>query len=81
MNYEIEFKMIEIRDLSKIQRNRIVQDDTITREQTEDVTNEYCKEIMHQVEKLLDSDCKIKYNGCIDRIGNFIFIVLHDDVE
>lgn len=81
MNYEIEFKMIEIKDLSKIQRNRIVQDDTITREQTEDVTNEYCKEIMHQVEKLLDSDCKIKYNGCIDRIGNFIFIVLHDDVE
>lgn len=81
MNYEIEFKMIEIRDLSKIQRNRIVQDDTITRDQTEDVTNEYCKEIMNQVEKLLDSDCKIKYNGCIDRIGNFIFIVLHDDVE
>ena len=83
MNYEIEFKMIEIRDLSKIQRNKIVQDDTFNTkiEQTEDVADEYCREIMDQVETLMGSDCKLKYNGCIDRIGNFVFAVLHDDVE
>ena len=83
MNYEIEFKMIEIRDLSKIQRNKIVQDDTFNTkiEQTEDVADEYCREIMDQVETLMDSDCKFKYNGCIDRIGNFVFAVLRDDVE
>lgn len=83
MNYEIEFKMIEIRDLSKIQISKIVQDDTFNTkiEQTEDVADEYCREIMDRVESLLDSDCKIKYSGCFDRIGNFVFAVLHDDVE
>lgn len=83
MKYEIEFKMIDIKDLSKIQKIKIVQKDIFNTkiEQIIDMADEYCKEKMEQVEELFDSVCKIKYNGCIDRIGNFVFVVLHDDVE
>lgn len=61
MSYEIEFKMIEIRDLSKIQKIQLVKDDIF--------------------ETLLSPDCKVKYIGCTDRIGNFEFRVTHNDVE
>lgn len=48
MNYEIEFKMIEIKDLSKIQKRKMVKDDIFGAdvEQVEDIADEYCKDIM-----------------------------------
>ena len=80
MNYEIEFKMIEIRDLSKIQKIQLVKDDIFETE-VEDIADAYCQEIMARIETLLSPDCKVKYIGCTDRIGNFEFKVTHNDVE
>ena len=83
MNYEIEFKMIEIKDLSKIQKRKMVKDDIFEAdvEQVEDIADEYCKDIMARIEALSAPDCKVKYIGCTDRIGNFEFKVTHNDVE
>lgn len=48
MHYEIEFKMIEIKDLSKIQKRKMVKDDIFEADvaQVEDIADEYCKYIM-----------------------------------
>lgn len=83
MNYEIEFKMIEIKDLSKIQKRKMVKDDIFEAdvEQVEDIADEYCQGIMARIETLFGSDCKVKYIGCTDRIGNFEFKVSYKDVE
>lgn len=83
MNYEIEFKMIEIKDLSKIQKRKIVKDDIFEAdvEQVEDIADVYCQGIMARIETLFGSDCKVKYIGCTDRIGNFEFKVSCKDVE
>lgn len=83
MNYEIEFKMIEIKDLTKIQKRELVKDDIFEAdvEQVEDIADEYCKGIMARIETLLGLDCKVKYVGCTDRIGNFEFKVSCNDVE
>ena len=83
MNYEIEFKMIEIKDLSKIQKRKIDKDDIFEAdvEQVEDIADVYCQGIMARIETLFGSDCKVKYIGCTDRIGNFEFKVSYKDVE
>ena len=83
MNYEIEFKMIEIKDLSKIQKRKMVKDDIFEAdvEQVEDIADEYCQGIMARIETLFGSECKVKYIGCTDRIGNFEFKVSYKDVE
>lgn len=36
---------------------------------------------MNQLQNLLASDCKVKYIGCTDRIGNYEFKVAHNDIE
>ena len=83
MDYEIEFKMVEIKDLSKIQRSVVVEDHdwgtNVT--ETQDLSDEYCKDKMKQVENLFDSECQVKYEGCIERIGNYVFNVLHSDTK
>ena len=83
MIYEIEFIMIEIKDLSKIQKRKMIKDDIwgADVEQVEDIADEYCKDIMVGIETLLAPDCKVKYIGCTDRIGNFEFKVSCNDVE
>lgn len=83
MNYEIEFKMIEIKDLSKIQKRKMGKDDIFEAdvEQVEDIADEYCQGIMARIETLFGPDCKVKYIGCTDRIGNFEFKVSYKDVE
>lgn len=83
MNYEIEFKMIEIKDLSKIKKRKMVKDDIFEAdvEQVEDIADEYCQGIMARIETLFGSECKVKYIGCTDRIGNFEFKVSYKDVE
>lgn len=79
MNYEIEFKMIEIKDLSKIQKRKMVKDDIFEAdvEQVEDIADEYCKDIMARIETLLAPDCKVKYGniGEVDgyRKGRYLF--------
>lgn len=83
MNYEIEFKMIEIKDLSKIQKRKKVKGDIFEGyvKQVEDIADEYCKDIMARIEISFAPNCKVKYIGCTDRIGNFEFKVSYNDVE
>lgn len=83
MDYEIEFKMIEIKDISKIQKRERVKDSALGTETTQisNITDEYCKLVMNQVGLLMDLEHQIKYIGCIDRIGNFEFSIAHDTIE
>lgn len=48
MGYEIEFKMIEIKDISKIQKRERVKDSALGTETTQisNITDEYCKLVM-----------------------------------
>lgn len=83
MDYEIEFKMIEIKDISKIQKRERVKDSALGTETTQisNITDEYCKLVMNQVGLLMDLGNQIKYIGCTDRIGNFEFRIAHDTIE
>ena len=56
MDYEIEFKMIEIKDISKIQKRERVKDSALGTETTQisNITDEYCKLVMNQVGLLMD---------------------------
>ena len=74
---------VEIKDLSRIQKRKMVKDDIFEAdvEQVEDIADEYCKDIMARIETLLAPDCKVKYIGCTDRIGNFEFKVSCNNVE
>ena len=83
MDYEIEFKMIEIKDISKIQKRERVKDSALGTEMTQisNITDEYCKLVMNQVGLLMDLGHQIKYIGCTDRIGSFEFRVAHDTIE
>lgn len=83
MKYEIEFKMVEIKALSKIQRMVVVEDHDWGTDVTEmqDLSDEYCKDKMKQVENFFDSECHVKYEGCIERIGNYVFNVSYSDAK
>lgn len=75
--------MIEIKDISKIQKRERVKDSALGTETTQisNITDEYCKLVMNQVGLLMDLGYQIKYIGCTDRIGNFEFRVAHDTIE
>ena len=47
--------MIEIKDLSKIQKRKMIKDDIFEAdvEQVEDIADEYCKDIMARIETLI----------------------------
>lgn len=66
--------MIEIKDLTKIQKRKLIKDDIfeVDVEHVEDIADEYCKDIMGRIETLFGSECKVKYIGCTDRIGNLL---------
>ena len=83
MNCEIEFKMIEIKELSKIQKRELVEDDVFETEVEKiiDLADEYCEQKMNQAQVLLGSECRVKYIGCTDRIGNYEFKVFNNDIE
>ncbi len=85
MDFEIEFKFIDIKDINKIQRIEKVEDSTFGAAQMveckHDITDEYCKDIMNCVMPLLDSGCASKYIGCTDRIGHYEFEVSNTDVK
>lgn len=85
MDYEIEFKLIDIKDIIKIQKIEKVVDSTFgdirTRDCKYDITDEYCKNIMGRVMTNLNSEGVLKYIGCTDRIGHYEFEVANMGVE
>lgn len=79
MGYEIEFKLIDIKDINKIQ---------CVEEETEgpfgddvkvvcrhDITDEYCKTIMQRAMTRIAIECEWRYIGCTERIGHHEFEV------
>lgn len=83
MDYEIEFTMIEIKDINKIQKSELVKDETFEAEVTQvsDLSEAYCKEIMSRVEAMLPEGCSVRYIGCTERIGNYEFCISDGQLE
>lgn len=77
MDYEIEFTMIEIKDIGKLQKSELVKDETFAAKitQVSDLSEVYCREIMSRVESMLPEGCSVRYIGCTERIGNYEFCI------
>ncbi|WP_186422594.1 hypothetical protein [Lacrimispora celerecrescens] len=79
MDYEIEFRLIDIKNINKIQKIEKVEDSTFGNIRVvdckHDITDEYCKDIMYYVMTKLKSEGVSKYIGCTDRIGHYEFEV------
>lgn len=84
MNCEIEFKMIGIKDISKIEQRDKVKDSTFGEEcvvdYVQDIADQYCKDVMNKAQESLDMR-EIKYIGCTERIGNYEFAISNDAID
>lgn len=85
MGYEIEFKLIEIKDINKIQRVEEVEDssfgETVKVECKHDIADEYCKAVIQCAIGAANIECESRYIGCTDRIGHYEFEITKDDVK
>lgn len=83
MDNEIEFTMIEIKDIGKLQKSELVKDETFEAEitQVSDLSEAYCREIMNRVESMLPDGCSVRYIGCTERIGNYEFCISCGQLE
>lgn len=83
MGFEIEFKFIDIKDINKIQRIEKTEDTTFGSSQWVDshydITDEYCKDILKQVTRELE--CTVTYIGCTDRIGQYKFEIVNEEID
>lgn len=82
MGYEIEFKLIEIKDINKIQRVEEVEDSSFGETECKhDIADEYCKAVIQCAIGSTNIECESKYIGCTDRIGHYEFEITKDDVK
>ncbi len=85
MGYEIEFKLIDIKDINRIQRVEEVEDSPFGKmmkvECKQDIADEYCMGIMQCAIDATNVECESKYIGCTDRIGHYEFEITKDDVK
>lgn len=85
MGYEIEFKLIDIKDINKIQRVEEVQDSSfgekVKVECKHDIADEYCKAVIQCAISATNIGCESRYIGCTDRIGHYEFEITKDDVK
>lgn len=85
MGYEIEFKLIDIKDINKIQRVEEVQDSSfgekVKVECKHDIADEYCKSVIQCAISATNIGCESRYIGCTDRIGHYEFEITKDDVK
>ena len=85
MGYEIEFKLIDIKDINKIQRVEEVQDSSfgekVKVECKHDIADEYCKSVIQCAISATIIGCESRYIGCTDRIGHYEFEITKDDVK
>ena len=78
MGYEIEFKLIDIKDINKIQCVEETEDpfgDDVKVVCRHDITDEYCKTIMQRAMTRIAIECEWRYIGCTERIGHHEFEV------
>ncbi len=85
MGYEIEFKLINIKDINKIQRVKEVEDssfgETVRVECKQDITDEYSKTVMQCAIDATNIECESRYIGCTDRIGHYEFEITKDGIN
>lgn len=85
MRFEIEFKLINIKDISKIQQIEEIDDSLFgIKKRVEcqrDITDEYCKNIINCIMTSLASGCTSKYIGCTNRIGHYEFEISKGDIK
>lgn len=86
MGYEIEFKLIDIKDINKIQRNEEIEDSIWGCEEVKvkckrDIADEYCKAVIQCSIGAANIECESRYVGCTDRIGHYEFEIIKDDVK
>ena len=82
MDYEIEFKMIDIKDINKIQHTDKCEDPfggDIEAESIRDIADEYCKDVMQKALAQTGMECKWRYIGCTDRIGHYEFEISNSE--
>lgn len=73
MGYEIEFKLIDIKDINKIQCVEETEGpfgDDVKVVCRHDITDEYCKTIMQRAMTRIAIECEWRYIGCTERIGH-----------
>lgn len=78
MGYEIEFKLIDIKDINKIQCVEETESpfgDDVKVVCRHDITDEYCKTIMQRAMTRIAIECEWRYIGCTERIGHHEFEV------
>ena len=78
MGYEIEFKLIDIKDINKIQYVEETEGpfgDDVKVVCRHDITDEYCKTIMQRAMTRIAIECEWRYIGCTERIGHHEFEV------
>ena len=65
----LEFKLIDIKDINRIQRVEKVEDSPLGKmmkvECKQDITDEYCKDIMQYAIDATNVECESKYIGCV----------------
>ena len=78
MGYEIEFKLIDIKDINIIQCVEETEGpfgDDVKVVCRHDITDEYCKTIMQRAMTRIAIECEWRYIGCTERIGHHEFEV------
>ena len=78
MGYEIEFKLIDIKDINKIQCVEETEGpfgDDVKVVCRHDITDEYCKTIMQRAMTRIAIECEWRYIGYTERIGHHEFEV------
>lgn len=83
MGYEIEFKLINIKNMNKIQHVEEVDEslfgELIKVTHISDISNEYYESIMQSVS--FSIACDAKYIGCTNRIGHFEFEIIKESIK
>lgn len=85
MGYEIEFKLIDIKDINKIQRIEEETDSIFDKDAKiqckRDITDEYCKNLMQEVMTSISVTCADRYIGCTERIGHYEFEIIKEQTK
>lgn len=84
MDFEIEFMLIDIKNINKIQCIEKCEGpfgEGTEGESERDITDEYCKDIIQKAITKTGIECRWKYIGCTDRIGHYEFEVLNSGTK
>lgn len=85
MGYEIEFKLIDIKNINKIRYIEEIEDSTFGEEVKStceyDIDDEYCKTVIQSAIETTNIECESRNIGCTDRIGHYEFEITNNDVK